>query len=108
MADNQTPKDDYYTPHSESFAVVMLKNGVAPHTAKPDDFLRVSVVARDAFSARSDAQVTAAEATHQVVQVMNPGGFCQAESDARRRAYDDEHPAFDRTQVRDQFTPPTG
>lgn len=100
MAEEDERKGDYYAPRSERFDVVMLRAGVAQHVAKPDDFKRVSVVAREAFGARSDAAVLAAEAAgYQLVTVVNPGGTSDAENQARRRAHEAEFPATDRTKI---------
>lgn len=103
MAD-PTPPDPrngpYYAPRGEAFDVVMLKNGVPPHTAKHADFRRESVTATESYQARFDPKVAAAEAAgFTIVQVVSPGWRPEAEREAIRREHEAAMPPLDRTKI---------
>lgn len=63
------------------FAVLMLPLGTSAHTARPEAFKRIRVVARDDLDARHSAEVAAVR-DHHVVEVLVDG----AESEAMTRA----------------------
>jgi hypothetical protein len=99
--DDQREKkgSDYYAPRAEPFDAVMLKTGVSPLDAKPDDFMRVHVVATDAAAAREGDEVKAAAATgYQLHQLVGPGVRTQDEHRAQERAHQEAlGPRRDRT-----------
>jgi hypothetical protein len=92
---------DTYPTHRENFDVVMLKTGVSPTTAKPDDFRRVNVVAGSPFEARQAAEVAAAEAEGWATQdVKPPGSPSELEHQAGLRAHEAAMgPPTDKTKI---------
>lgn len=103
MSDPEDPRNGpYYAPRAERFDVVLLKDGVAPHTAKPEDFRRLPVTADGGpYNARADAAVLKAEAEgYTIVQVVSPGHRPEAERDAIRRAHEAAMgPPLDRAKI---------
>lgn len=100
MTEDEKRARDYGAPRTEAFDVVLVKDGVLPHAAKPEDFKRIPLTAEGAYAARSHAEVDAAEkAGFTVLQVMGPGQATEAERMARSRAQDAIYGAFDRTKV---------
>jgi hypothetical protein len=78
-----------YPVSTESFEVVLLKQGVSEFTATPDDFRRVSVRATDPIMAQHDPEVIAAEQEGYICLLASrPGIQTQAEVLARGRLYD--------------------
>lgn len=92
---------DYGAPRTETFDVVMLKKGVAEHAAKPADFLRVRLTSESAYAARSEKEVTAAEAKGFVLlKVTGPGQTTHEEHQATLRAYEAANGGpLDRTKI---------
>lgn len=92
---------DYMAPRTETFDVVLLKNGLSTLSATSEDFKRVTVTTTEgAYGARSAPEVEAVAATgFNVYQVTSPGVFTEGERLARQRAHDKEFGAFDRSRI---------
>lgn len=77
-----------YPEHKEDFDVVMMKDGVSELTAKPEDFKRVSVTAKDPIDAQTSETVQKEMKGYRVLFAVPPGVMSDPEIHARRRTMD--------------------
>lgn len=81
---------------TEAFDVVLIKNGVAPHTAKSADFKRVRVTGTDTIDALT-SEIVGAEKDYRPLFATPPGAITEPEAMARSREL--EGPATDRSKI---------
>lgn len=80
---------DTYPVYEQHFEVVLMRRGVSEDAAKPEDFVRVAVTARDQVQALLKDEVKAAAGTeYNVVLAAPPGVQTGPEIMARRRVQD--------------------
>ena len=83
----ETASNEWGPTRNEILDVVLIKNGVAPHNAAPEDFRRVTVSSPGTYEAQSheDALKAIGEG-YNVLQVVKPGFQNEHERAARDRA----------------------
>jgi len=80
---------DSYPVYEQHFEVVLMRKGVSEDAAKPEDFVRVAVTAKDQLAAMlADEVHTAAGTDFNVVLATLPGQPTGPEMMARRRVMD--------------------
>jgi hypothetical protein len=81
------PEDEWGPTRNEILDVVLIKDGVAPHNANPEDFRRINVAAEGTYAAAQHADVVAAEKEgYTILQVVKPGFQNEHERAAKDRA----------------------